>query len=97
VEKLCRWECDDGSRPDAASSAKWRKKNATLENSSAGRGSRPATGPSVCSMGRALRPQARHQMYTDAFGETVKESDPMRCLLAVFAQSDAEEWLEYRA
>jgi asparagine synthase (glutamine-hydrolysing) len=39
-------------------------------------------------------PQARHQMYTDAFGETVKESDPDALFASVFARSDAEDWLD---
>jgi asparagine synthase (glutamine-hydrolysing) len=39
-------------------------------------------------------PEARQRMYTDAFAETVKESNPDALFAAAFAQSEAEDWLD---
>jgi len=39
-------------------------------------------------------PEARRQMYTGAFAETVKHSDPDTLFASAFAQSDAKDWLD---
>lgn len=39
-------------------------------------------------------PQARERIYTDAFREAVKESDPDILYASVFARNEAEEWLD---
>jgi asparagine synthase (glutamine-hydrolysing) len=39
-------------------------------------------------------PEARQQMYTNAFAETVKESDPDTLFAYSFAQSDTKDWLD---
>jgi asparagine synthase (glutamine-hydrolysing) len=39
-------------------------------------------------------PQAREQIYTAAFREAVKESDPDALFASAFARSEAEEWLD---
>ena len=41
-----------------------------------------------------FEPEARQQLYTAAFKESVKESDPDTLFAAMFDQSDAENWLD---
>jgi asparagine synthase (glutamine-hydrolysing) len=39
-------------------------------------------------------PEARHLLYSSAFKETVKESDPDDFFASVFTQSDTKDWLD---
>jgi asparagine synthase (glutamine-hydrolysing) len=41
-----------------------------------------------------LGPNARQQLYSSAFTECVKESDPDTLFTSAFSQSDAEDWLD---